>query len=672
MKKLTVFLSILWYGFIMAGVSSVFAVSFLKLEREFSGKGSTNGAFSSNIHVAFDRAGNIYVSDADNRLIQKLSPTGEFLAQIPVDPQAIGNILKKPGDIAIDGQGNIYVAESTAHHIAETDDPKIYFFAPCVFKFNGSGELMHTYFVDSVNVRPTQVLPASLIVDEQGKTAFGIQPKGHDRALLVAVDSQNQLFILDAKRGRVHKFDADGEKLHVFGRYGAGYGEFDRDASDIAIDTADNVLVADTGNHRVVKFDSEGQFLLSFGVKGRSNGEFTKPLAIAALGTGEILVKDVSQFKRHLGRLPAGGVLGLISPTGAGPADTVIRSGRSRTALLGQGFAGQSDLDTLTQRIRLLEEAEYRRYFDEYFDDDDDTDDADHNKAEEDEDLKAATIRATIYHNVIMRVQKFDSDGRYAGRIIYQVDKQSEKDQDLAFLALDTLGHIYLRDGSDLIIRQYSVEGFSLKPSHMDGLYNARASNVDNNFTEDYEDIDPNADIQDEVNQLELRSAFLWNYDLSERWNLTFADTLTYNELDERYVTPPKAEDSYDLQTKSLTNTFAANLRFITNPNPYGYKELNLYVERVDGTSDLDQTAIFQGVNRQRQDSEGDASAISVGLNWDILSKANLWLEYADLNPAQTSRNFVRRYFDVSGDLYQVFGSRNEAKKFTGELTVKF
>ena len=671
MKNMRFFLFIVLWAGILFSVNAVYAVSFLKFEREFSGKGSTDGAFGKKIHVAFDAEGRIYVSDANNRLIQKLSPAGEFLMQIPDEPQAIDNTLKKPGDIAVDRNGNIYVAETAAHHIAETDNPKIYMFAPCVHKFDPNGALIHTYFVDPVDVRPKQVLPASLIVDEDGKTAFGIQPKGHDRSLLIAVNSRNQLFVLDAKRGRIHKFDAAGEKLHVFGRYGAGDGEFDRDASDIAIDTRDNVLIADTGNHRVVKFDSEGQFLLSFGAKGRGDGQLTKPVAISPLMTGEILVKDSSQFKRHLGELPSGGVLSLIPPTASGMEDLVIRSGRSRAALFGGGFTDQSNLDALNRRIRLLEEAEYRRYYSEYFDDNEEGD-KDENKKEEDEDLKAATVRATVYHNVIMRVQRFDRNGKYLDRIIYQIDKQNERDRDVAFLALDALGHIYLRDGSDLVIRQYSVEGFSLKPSQMDGLYNARASNTDNRFSEDYEDIDANADIQDDANQLELSNAFFWNYNLSERWSLMFADTLSYSELDERYLTPPKVEDSYDLQTKSLTNTLAANLKFITDPNPYRYKELNLYLERIDGTSDLDQAAVYQELNKQRQDSEGDASAISVGLNWDILSRANLWVEYANLNPADTSRNFVRRYFDVSGDLYEVFGSRNEMKKLAGELTIKF
>ena len=82
------------------------AVEFIQLEREFSGKGSSEGAFSKDIHLAFKT--NIYVSDTENRLIQKLSPTGAFLLQIPTNPESPDNILRKPGHLTVDDLGNIY------------------------------------------------------------------------------------------------------------------------------------------------------------------------------------------------------------------------------------------------------------------------------------------------------------------------------------------------------------------------------------------------------------------------------------------------------------------------------------------------------------------------------------------------------------------------------------
>ncbi len=650
-------------------LKEVSAVEFIKLEREFSGKGTTQGSFGKDIHLAFKQ--NIYVSDTENRLIQKLSPAGEFLFQIPANPESSDNILRKPGHIAVDNDGNIYVADATAHHIAKTVEPKIYMFAPCVHKFSPTGELQHTYFVDRVDERPGVVLPAKLIIDEEGKTAFGIQPAGHDRTLRIAVNAQNQIYILDAKRGRIHKFAADGEKMHTFGRYGGGAGEFDRDAADIALDARGNVFVADTGNHRIVKFDADGQFLRSFGRKGRGNGEFVKPMALVTLPTGEILVKDESRFRRKVGGLPE--VIALSptltqltesSPGQANLANTITNATQPQYGPFAQNPMETVDTASLNRRLRLLEEAEYSRYYDYETDDE-----ADEELAEE---LKRKDIRLTLFHNVISRIQKFDNSGNYVGRIVYETDQLSEKRHDLTFLDFDGSGYLYLRDTSDFTIAQYSVTGFTVKPSHMNGFYSTRIANLSNNYLEDYEDIDISTDVQDELNQLELKNLFGWTYSISERWHLTFLDELTYAEQDERYVTPAKVEDSYDFQTRALENAFAANLKFITNPNPYRYKELNLSIGRVDGTSDLTQDALFPELNKQHREDTGDATSTVIELNWDIWSRANLWFRYADLNPADTSRNFVRRFYDVSGDLYEVFGSRNEARQFLGELTIKF
>ena len=206
----------------------------------------------------------------------------------------------------------------------------------------------------------------------------------------------------------------------------------------------------------------------------------------------------------------------------------------------------------------------------------------------------------------------------------------------------------------------------------MNGFYSARVANFSNNYLEDYEDIDFSTDVQDELNQLELKNLVGWTYSLTERWHLTFLDELTYSEQDERYVTPPKVEDSFNFDTQALENAFAANLKFITDPNPYRYKEFNLSLGRVDGTSDLRQDALFPELNRERRMDTGDANSTVFEINWDIWTRTNFWFRYANLNPAETSRNFVRRFYDVSGDLYEVFGSRNQARQFLGELTIKF
>ena len=114
MKKYTFILSLLFlFCSLCIVVPTTFSINFIQLEHEFAGKGSTKGRFGKEIHLAFDSQ-NIYVSDTENRLIQKLSATGEFLLQIPEVPESPDNILRKPGHLAVDNRGNIYVADVTA------------------------------------------------------------------------------------------------------------------------------------------------------------------------------------------------------------------------------------------------------------------------------------------------------------------------------------------------------------------------------------------------------------------------------------------------------------------------------------------------------------------------------------------------------------------------------
>ena len=77
--------------------------------------------------------------------------------------KTVDNILRKPGDVAVDSELEISMSliRRYPHHIPETADPKLYWFGPCVYKFNQDGELMHTYVVDAIDVRPKVVLPTA-------------------------------------------------------------------------------------------------------------------------------------------------------------------------------------------------------------------------------------------------------------------------------------------------------------------------------------------------------------------------------------------------------------------------------------------------------------------------------------------------------------------------------
>jgi len=63
-----------------------------------------------------DAQGNVYVVDRINERIQKLSASGQPLAQWGTKGTAPGQ-FQGPRGVAVDGQGNVYVADTDNHRI---------------------------------------------------------------------------------------------------------------------------------------------------------------------------------------------------------------------------------------------------------------------------------------------------------------------------------------------------------------------------------------------------------------------------------------------------------------------------------------------------------------------------------------------------------------------------
>src|SRR5687767_7696022 len=65
-------------------------------------KGEGKGEFRSPIGIAIDKDDRVYVTEFHNNRVQKFDGEGKFLASFPV--------AKHPGGIAVDTDGNVYVA----------------------------------------------------------------------------------------------------------------------------------------------------------------------------------------------------------------------------------------------------------------------------------------------------------------------------------------------------------------------------------------------------------------------------------------------------------------------------------------------------------------------------------------------------------------------------------
>ena len=112
----------------------------------------------------------------------------------------------------------------------------------------------------------------------------------------LAINSSNNVFVVDGNNNRIEIFDRNGDYLSQWGSFGTSNGQFSGPAA-IAIDGSNNVYVADTGNNRIEKFDLNGSYLSQWGSFGSSNGQLSAPTSIAIDGSNNVYVADQNNWR---------------------------------------------------------------------------------------------------------------------------------------------------------------------------------------------------------------------------------------------------------------------------------------------------------------------------------------------------------------------------------------
>ncbi len=256
--------------------------------------------------IAVDNNGYLYVSDELNNRIRKISPEGMVTTLAGSGkPGAENNLMGSkasfngPSGIAVDKNGNVYVADVFNHLIRKISP------SGAVTTYAGNGQAA---FADNSNgLHASFHFPVDLTVDETGN-----------------------VFVVDEGNNRIRKITPGGS-VSTFA--GSGYtGSFDSRTGEmatfnqpngIAIDKKGNLYVADQLSHKIRKISSAGTVttLAGSGAAGSSDNmigtlaSFNNPRGIAVDKAGNVFVGDVANQK--IRKISPSGAVSTLSGSGA-------------------------------------------------------------------------------------------------------------------------------------------------------------------------------------------------------------------------------------------------------------------------------------------------------------------------------------------------------------------
>ncbi|HPQ38865.1 MAG TPA: TIGR03663 family protein [bacterium] len=259
---------------------------------QFGSFGSQAGNFNTPKDIAVDKDGNIFVADLKNNRIAKFDKDGKFLLEWGRKGTEKGQ-FDQPIGLCVDPQGNVYVADTWNHRIQKFDT-------------NGNFEMT---FGDST----VFWAPKDIVIDDAGylyisntgyhnikkytrggKEVWTVGTKGSGplqftEPVGLALDNLGRVYVADTANKRISVFDKDGHHVKQINAYGL---EEYYTEPFLSFDPEDKIIyMTDSRNHNIQMFDTNGSFLGFWGREGNGNGQFKQPLGIECSG-GRLYVTD--------------------------------------------------------------------------------------------------------------------------------------------------------------------------------------------------------------------------------------------------------------------------------------------------------------------------------------------------------------------------------------------
>ncbi len=268
--------------------------------------------------AATDGAGNLYIADTFNHRIRRID-AAEIITTVAGTaaagfdgggfdrggfsgdggPAAQARLMF-PQNVAADGAGSLYIADSGNHRIRRIDA------AGAITTFAGTGE-------------------SGFSGDGGPATQAQLSSPGG-----AALDEAGNLYIADNGNQRIRRVDAAGTIATVAG---TGESGFDGDGGPVtqallsgprgvAVDKEGNFYIADSGNHRIRRVDSAGIVTTVAGTLERGDGgpasqaQLNEPAGAAVDETGNLYIADT--FHHRIRRVDSAGIIATAAGTGEG------------------------------------------------------------------------------------------------------------------------------------------------------------------------------------------------------------------------------------------------------------------------------------------------------------------------------------------------------------------
>jgi streptogramin lyase len=301
---------------------------------DFANGTGTAARFNHPFGMAFDPAGNLYIADQGNSVIREMTP-GLIVSTFAGTPDVPGSAngadtlasFYKPFSVAVDGSNNVYVADAGNNVIRKiTPDGTVSTFAGTGIAGSADGtdtatfnspmgvavdQSGNVYVADYGNDIIRKITPAGAVSTIAGKVGVSGAADGADTAARfnlpegIAVDASGNVYVADNSNNEIRKITSSGVVSTLAGKGSAGKANGNGTSASfnspfgLAVDASGNIYVADSGNNLIRKITPGGAVTTFAGSGSKGAGDatgtqatFNTPAGIAIDASGNVYVSD--------------------------------------------------------------------------------------------------------------------------------------------------------------------------------------------------------------------------------------------------------------------------------------------------------------------------------------------------------------------------------------------